>query len=77
MEFPGQGSDPNHGCDLRFRCDNAGSAAHFALPGINLQPSAVEVLLIPFCHSGNSKGFPFYRREMKNGEMNHLGIIME
>ena len=32
MEFPGQGSDPSHSCDLS--CGNAGSLTHSAGPGM-------------------------------------------
>ena len=34
MEFPGQGSDPNHGCHLWYSCSNPGSSTHCARPGI-------------------------------------------
>ena len=34
MEFPGQGSDPSHSCNLRHSCGNTGSLTHCAEPRI-------------------------------------------
>ena len=34
MEFPGQGSDPSHSCDLCCSCSNAGSLTHCVRLGI-------------------------------------------
>ena len=34
MEFPGQGSDPSHSCDLHHTCSNTGSLTHGARQGI-------------------------------------------
>jgi len=34
MEFPGQGSDPSHSCNLHHSCGNHGSLIHSAGPGI-------------------------------------------
>ena len=34
IEFPDQGSDPSHGCNLSHSCGNAGSLTHYAGPAI-------------------------------------------
>ena len=34
MEFPGQGSDPSHSCDLSHSCGNTRSLTHCFRPGI-------------------------------------------
>ena len=34
MEFPGQGSDPSHSCNLSCSCSNATSLTHRTRPGI-------------------------------------------
>ena len=34
MEFPGQGSDPSHSCDLSHSCGNNGPLTHWAQVGI-------------------------------------------
>ena len=41
MEFPGQGSDLSHSCDLCHSCSNAGSLTHHdQAGGTNLRPKA-------------------------------------
>ena len=57
MEFPDQGSDPSHSCNLLCSCDKA----RFFNPlhrgrGWNLSPGAAERPPIPLCHSRNSSG---------------------
>ena len=54
MEFPGQGSDPSHSCNLYH---NAGSFNHCARPRSNLHPGTAEKppIQIPLCYSRNSK----------------------
>ena len=54
MEFPGQGSDPNHSCHLSL--SNARSLTHGARPGIepSSQRSQDVSNMMPLHHSRNS-----------------------
>ena len=40
MEFPGQGWEPSHGCNLRCSCSNAGSLTHCA--GLGIEPRSLH-----------------------------------
>ena len=56
----GQGSEPSFSCDLCCSCGDAGSKAPAMLGwGLNLCPSAPEMLQILLHHSGNWKRQPF------------------
>ena len=55
MEFPGQGSDLSSSSDLSFSSINAGSSAHYVGLGIEHVARALEMMLIPLLHSGNSR----------------------
>ena len=59
MEFPGQGSDPSHSCNLRCSW-GPDPLTHRARPGSNLRPGAAEMAPIPLPHSGNSSFLTFY-----------------
>lgn len=52
-EFPGQGSDPNHSCNLHWQSPILNP---WGMPGwgSNLHPGAAATWVIPLCHSGNS-----------------------
>ena len=49
--FPRQESDLSCYCDLHHSCGNTRSLNPCARMGINLLPSAAEMLVIPLCHS--------------------------
>ena len=46
MEFPAQGSDQSHNCDLYYRCGNMGSLTHCTKLGLNVHPGAADMLPI-------------------------------
>lgn len=55
VEFPVQGSDLSHSCNLSHRCSHAGSLTHCAGLGIQpAHPSASKTPLIPLHQCGNS-----------------------
>ena len=54
MEFPGQGSDPSHSCNLCCGCSNTRSLTHWSGPGSNLHSGAAWMLSIQLCYIGNS-----------------------
>ena len=58
-QFPDQGSDQSHSCDLSHSCSNARSLTHYARPGIEPASQRSQDAEILLCHSGNSKNFFF------------------
>ena len=54
MEFPSQGTDPSHGCDLSCSRSNARSLIHGAGSGIKpVSQRTLKMLQILLCHSKN------------------------
>ena len=50
----GQRTNISHSCDILWSCGKAGSLTHCAGLGLNLHPSAPEMLPILLCHRRNS-----------------------
>ena len=57
MEFPGQGSDPSHNCNLSHSCSNAGSLTHCAR--LRIKPSTPTMPPIP-CATAETPLFLFF-----------------
>ena len=70
IEFPGQGLDLSHSCDLHHRCGNAGSLIRFPGWALNPCPEAARMLPVPLPHSGNSCPICFKEDETQAGS-NH------
>ena len=67
MEFPVQGSDLSHSCNLSHCCGNAGSLTHCSGPGIKLASQAPTTLPTLLCHSRNSKNLFFLLAHISTG----------
>ena len=75
MEFPGEGSDPSHSCNLCHSCHNTGSLTHCPGWGSNLCPSTLETLLIPVHHSENSDLHHFYTASRAKAHLLHEAFL--